>query len=76
MRRLLAHCAIIISGMYLVFFFIDRVNPAMSFIDNNITKGLLVALSVLSVVNAIQVIAQTRRELRRKIRRREQERRK
>ena len=75
MRRLLAHSAIIISGMYLVFFFIDRVNPAMSFIDNSITKYLLVALSVLSVVNGIQVIAQTRRELRRKIRRREQGRR-
>lgn len=76
LRKLFAHAAIIISGMYLVFFFIDRVNPSMNFIDNDITKGLLFALSLLSVINAICVIAQTRRELRirrelrRKVRRR------
>lgn len=73
LRKMFAHAAIIISGMYLVFFFIDRVNPAMSFIDNDITKVLLFALSLLSVINAICVIAQTRRELRRKIRRQERE---
>jgi len=73
LSKLFAHGAIIISGMYAVFFFIDRVNPAMGFIDNDITKPLLLALSVLSIINAIYVIAEERRRLRRKIRRLEKQ---
>lgn len=68
LKKLLAHCAIIISGMYIVFFFIDRVNPAMGFIDNDITKPLLLALSLLAIINAIQVIAAERKKLWRKLR--------
>jgi hypothetical protein len=68
-RKLCAHCAIIISGMYIVFYCIDRVNPAMSFIDNDITKMLLVILAALSVLNGIFVIAEERRKLRRRMRR-------
>ena len=69
LKKLLAHCAIIISGMYIVFFFIDRVNPAMGFIDNDITKPLLLALALISIINAIQVIAAERKKLKRKLRR-------
>ena len=68
-KKLLAHCAIIISGMYIVFFFIDRVNPAMGFIDNDITKPLLLALALIAIINAIQVIAVERKKLRNKMRR-------
>lgn len=68
-KKLLAHCAIIISGMYIVFFFIDRVNPAMGFIDNDITKPLLLALALIAIINAIQVIAAERKKLRSKMRR-------
>jgi len=68
-KKLLAHCAIIISCMYIVFYFIDRVNPAMGFIDNDITKPLLLGLALIAIINAIQVIAQERRKLRRKLRR-------
>lgn len=69
LKKLLAHCAIIISGMYIVFFFIDRVNPAMGFIDNDITKPLLLALALISIINAIQEIAAERKKLKRKLRR-------
>lgn len=69
LKKLLAHCAIIISGMYIVFFFIDRVNPAMGFIDNDITKPLLLALALISIINAIQVIAAERKKLKRRLRR-------
>ena len=67
-KKLLSHCAIIISGMYIVFFFIDRVNPAMGFIDNDITKPLLLALALIAIINAIQVIAAERKKLLRKMR--------
>jgi len=67
-KKLLAHCAIIISGMYIVFFLIDRVNPAMGFIDNDITKPLLLALALIAIINAIQVIAAERKKQLRKLR--------
>lgn len=72
LKKLLAHCAIVISGMYLVFFFIDRVNPAMAFINNNITKVLLFILALLAIFNAIQVIALERRRLKWKLRKNSQ----
>ena len=66
LRKLLPHAAIIISLMYFVFFFIDRVNSAMSFIDNDITKGLLFALCVLTIVNALMLIREDRSRERRR----------
>ena len=68
LKKLLAHCAILISGMYIVFFLIDRVNPAMGFIDNDITKPLLLVLSLIAIINAIQVIAAERKKLWRTLR--------
>lgn len=62
--------------MYFVFFFIDRVNSSMAFINNNITKGLLFVLCLISIFNAIRLISMDRRmERARERRRREQARR-
>ena len=73
LRKLLPHAAIVISAMYFVFFFIDRVNSAMAFINNGITKGLLFALCVIAIINAIRLISIDRRmERARQKRRREQ----
>ena len=52
LRLLLPHAAILICNMYIVFFLIDRVNKAMNFIDNGLTKGLLVALCLIGLWNA------------------------
>ncbi len=65
LRKLLPHAAIILSGMYFVFFFIDRVNTAMAFINNNITKRLLLVLCVISVIEAIWLIRDERARERR-----------
>ena len=51
LRRLLPHAAILICNMYIVFFLIDRVNKAMNFIDNGLTKGLLAALCLIGLWN-------------------------
>lgn len=64
LRKILPHAAIVISGMYLVFFLIDRVNSAMAFINNEITKRLLLVLCAISVVNAIYLIRDDRRRVR------------
>ncbi len=61
-RKIFPHAAIVLSAMYVVFFHIDRVNSAMAFIDNGITKVLLYALCAISVVNAIVIISDDRRK--------------
>ena len=52
LERWLPHATILICNMYLVFFLIDRVNPAMNFIDNALTKGLLLLLCAAALFNA------------------------
>lgn len=64
MRKILPHAAIIISLMYFVFFFIDRVNTAMAFINNDMTKALIFVLCIISIVNAVLIIADDRKRIR------------
>ena len=60
LRKLLPHAAIILSLMYFVFYAIDRVNPVMAFIDNEITKALLVLLGAIACANAVLLIRDDR----------------
>lgn len=71
-RKVLPHAAIVLSNMYIVFYLIDRVNSAMSFIDNGITKALLVLLAVVSIANAVFLIRDERRRVARAAQRRAQ----
>ena len=66
LRKILPHAAIILGGMYVVFYFIDRVNSAMGFINNGITKALLLAFCVIGGVNACVIISDDRKRARRK----------
>ena len=70
LRKLLPHAALILSAMYLVFFCIDRVNSAMLFINNPITKGLLLALCTVCAVESVWLIRDDRRAQRRRAARR------
>ena len=63
LRKILPHVSIVLSNMYIVFFLIDRVNSAMSFINNDLTKWLLVFSSLVSIVNAISLIHDERRRV-------------
>ncbi len=56
LERLLPHGAILICNMYIVFFLIDRVNQAMNFIDNGLTKGLLLILCAIALFNAWRLL--------------------
>lgn len=60
LRKLLPHAAIIISVMYFVFYFIDRVNPAMAFINNGMTKVLICILGVISILESVCLIRENR----------------
>ena len=62
LKKLTPHAAIILSAMYLVFFAIDRVNRSMAFINNDITKWLLLILCGLSVYHAVLQIREDRQK--------------
>lgn len=62
LRKIFPHIAIVLCNMYLVFYAIDRVNSAMAFINNSITKLLLVVLCIISTVNAAFLIRDQRRQ--------------
>lgn len=59
--QLLPHGAILISNMFVVFYLIDRVNKAMNFIDNGLTKGLLFVMCLIALFDALTLRATTPR---------------
>ncbi len=61
LRDVLPHGAIILSLMMIVFYILDQFNDAMAFINNRITKSLLLILSIVSIINAVNLIAYHRR---------------
>ncbi|MEG1547301.1 MAG: hypothetical protein RR232_03600 [Clostridia bacterium] len=67
--RVLCHLNIILGGMFLTFFIIDRFNTAMNFLGNEISKWLLCIFSVcailLGAVTAHAIYSHNRREHRR-----------
>lgn len=60
-RKLLPHAAIIISGMLVVFFVIDRVNKPMEFMTNEFHKQLTFILSILAIYMAVRIISLQRK---------------
>ena len=65
-RKILSHITLIFAGMFLVFFLIDRVNPAMEFISSEISKWtllLFVISAILQTVVSLISIRMTERAL-------------
>jgi len=61
MKKLLAHLDVILAGMILVLLCIDRVNTAMRFIDNEITKGMLFGLCAVCLISGVVLMVQPTR---------------
>ena len=70
LRKILPHVSIVMCNMYIVFYLIDRVNSAMSFINNSITKALLLIMCIISIVNSVYLIRDERRRIAARNRRR------
>lgn len=68
--KLLPHAAIILSGVLLVFFAIDRVNKPMGFMTGEFHKVVTAILSVLCVYLAVSKIRSDRARERAEYRRR------
>lgn len=60
-KKLLPHVMIVISGMLIVFFVIDRFNKPMGFMTNEFHKRLTFALAILAIYFAVKAIALQRR---------------
>ena len=69
-KKLLPHVAIVISGMLIVFFVIDRVNKPMGFMTDEFHKRITFVLALLAIYFAVQLIALQRRAERAEYRRR------
>lgn len=52
-NRILPHLTIILSGMFIVFWILDIINPTMNFINRKISNKLLLVFCILSIVTAI-----------------------
>lgn len=65
LRKLLPHVNIILGLMFITFFIVDKFNGAMNFIDNDISKGLLLLFALVSIANAGFMIRENRRRARR-----------
>ena len=61
--KIMPHINIIISGVYITFYIIDLKNSAMAFINNPVTKFLILVLALCSVVSSIFLIVYQRNSL-------------
>lgn len=68
--KLLPHVAIVIAGMLVVFFLIDRVNKPMAFMTNEFHKRITFALALMAIYLAVRRISAQRRAERDAYRRR------
>ena len=66
MRTLTGHGTIILAIMYLALLIADHYNPTMDFINNGVTKVLILILCMLSAYNAGLVISRERTRVRRR----------
>ena len=55
-RKLLPHAGIILALMFITFFIVDKFNGAMNFINNDISKALLLLFALVSIANSCFVI--------------------
>ena len=65
-RSVFPHISIMICGMFIVFYFIDNVNPIMNFIYHKMTEGILLAAAIIGIVNSLILIAGALKTPRRK----------
>lgn len=63
-HELLCHATIVLAGMFLVFFCIDRVNSAMGFIDSEISKWVLLLFCLCALTSSILSVCLLRSGLR------------
>ena len=63
-RPMLPHAGILLGNVTMVLFVLEQINPSMNFIDNPLTKGLLVIMALVSALIRQDCVAYQRRRAR------------
>lgn len=63
--KVLTYPSLILAAMFVVFCFIDRVNPAMEFITSDLSKVLLLIFGLLTMASSIVTLVYIRSRERR-----------
>jgi len=56
LKRLIAHIGIILSGIILVFYIIDKFNAKSLFMDSAAAEGISIVLSIISISMACIIL--------------------
>ena len=56
------HILLVLSLMMITFYITDRKNRAMAFINNDITKALLLVMAILVIVESVYLIVHLRKK--------------
>ena len=59
---LISHLSIVLAVMMITFYVTDRYNRPMAFINNDLTKMLMLVMSILIVVQSVYIICVHRRK--------------
>ena len=63
LTRLLPHACVVLAGMFITFFVIDKFNGAMSVLGaNTLAKTLLLLFAIVSIIVSVMLIVRQRRE--------------
>ena len=53
LRGFFSHLTVILAFMFVVFLILDVFNPMMNFVDNDISRGLLLALCLSGIAQSM-----------------------
>lgn len=68
-KTIVPHSCIVLSLLFITLLIVDKVNGAMNFIGNPITKGLLMLFSLLVIAAACLLIHENRKSIRNRYKR-------
>ncbi|MDO5519917.1 MAG: hypothetical protein Q4G58_05445 [bacterium] len=54
--RVIPHLTIVLSCMFLIFWYLDQLNPTMNFVNCSISNKLLVLFCILSVLTSVSLV--------------------
>ncbi len=61
-KKVMPHMLFILSGIFITFLILDEYNPTMNFVNNNVSIKLLWIFCLLSLVNAILMMIDSRKK--------------
>ena len=53
LTKILPHLLLILGFMLLTFFVIDKINPSMAFLNNNLTKTITALFALLAIIHSV-----------------------